>query len=82
MKSSTITTQAKRVMFFPGGAGRGMIVTVAFAQTTVLRSVLDKISSEILYNAHTCFPMLVSPRASLRLWTGFTIQFILGSRRI
>jgi hypothetical protein len=30
----------------------------------------------------TCLPMLVRPRASRRLWTGLTIQLILGSRRI
>ena len=30
----------------------------------------------------TCLPALVRPRASRRLWTGLTIQLILGSRRI
>lgn len=69
-------------MFFPGGASRGVIVTMTFAQATILWSVSTKIPSEFMYDVRTCFPMLVSPRASLRLWTGLTIQFILGSRRI
>lgn len=33
---STIATQAECVMFLPGRASRCMIVTMAFAQTTVL----------------------------------------------
>jgi hypothetical protein len=36
MLKSTVATQAERVVFLPGRASRCMVVTMAFAQATVL----------------------------------------------
>jgi hypothetical protein len=59
-----------------------MIVAVALAQTTVLRTRLVNTWLLRCGLEHTFLPALVRPRASRRLWTGLTIQLILGSRRI
>lgn len=85
--SSTVTAEAEGVVFFPGRPGWGMVVSVTLAKTTVLeKKDMDDFSKEMkkrtLHLFRTCLPMLVSPRASRRLWTGFVIQLILGSRRI
>ena len=82
MMKSTIAAQAECIVFLPGRASRCMIVTMAFAQTTVLCKSFVRKPRHINLIIPTCFPMLVSPRASRRLCTGLTIQLIRASRRI
>jgi hypothetical protein len=55
---------------------------MTFAQTTILSKLYELFTFVPSNVQRTCFPMLVRPRASRRLCTGFTIQLILGSRRI
>ena len=82
MLKSTIATQTECVVFLPGRASRCVIMTIAFAQATVLCKSFVRRNYYINSIILTCFPMLVSPRASRRLCTGLTIQLIRGSRRI
>lgn len=70
-------------MPLPGRPARRVVVAVAFAQSTILvKHVISARFDTMQPNPHTCLPTLVRPRVSRRLWTGFAIQLILGSRRI
>ena len=83
MKKSSVSAKTESVVLLPGRAGRRVVVTMALAQSTILddrKIELQTFTKVVL--PQTCFPMLVSPRASRRLCTGLAIQLILGSRRI
>jgi hypothetical protein len=67
-------------VLLPGRASGSVVVTMALAQSPVLRQT----SAKKLVNTsdgQTCFPTLVRPRASRRLCTGLVIQLMRGSRR-
>lgn len=71
-------------MFLPDRVPGIVVVAVALAKTTILKHPL--VSACTVHEGGdkqlTCLPLLVRPRASRRLCTEFTIQLILGSRRI
>jgi hypothetical protein len=65
--TSPVATQAEGVVFFPGGARRGVVVTMTFAETTVLKKGRHEKGHEGGCTPLTCLPIEVSPRASRRL---------------
>ncbi len=83
IKKSAVSAKAESVVLLPGRAGRRVVVTIALAQSTILDDWKIELQTFTrVVSPRTCFPMLVSPRASRRLCTGLAIQLILGSRRI
>lgn len=78
---STVPAQAESVVPLPCRHTRRVVVPVAFPDAPVLAKSFESRNTSLLLK-HTCFPMLVRPRASRLLCTGLAIQLIRASRRI
>lgn len=77
-----VAAKRKSVVLLPGCPTRTVVVTMTLAKTTVLQKPFRNKAALMTKQRLTFLPVLVRPRDSRCLWTGFAIQLMRASRRI